>query len=286
MGVMLTGEKGSGKSRASEILANKAIDYNMCVVMVTDVTTNIAILPFLESLYNMVIIFDEFSKNFDMRLQNKMLTMFSAIGPDKKLFILTENDRCTVSPYLRTRPGRVKYAIDYNRLKQGVVIEYCKDNGVYNTPFFEELMDIYSRASKFTFDHLQALVSEHIFVPDYTMEELLEILNLDELVPDPLWYPVKAVKIATGEEWEIRRADGRERQEMSNNYFRCWLDMSAPIDEGKSSDNDSEANNPFGGRPQRESVNINVQANELDRMSGDKYIFISNGFEITFDRRD
>ena len=266
MGVMLTGSAGSGKTRVAELLANLAIDNGMCVVLVTEVKVSIELLPFIDSLHNMVIIFDEFSKNFDMRIQNKMLTMFSSIGPRRKLYVITENDRRTVSPFVRTRPGRVKYAIDYERLEDEVVEEYCTDNDV-DPDVYKDILDLHSKAPKFTFDHLMAIVSEHKFTPNKTLDQLLEILNLDDLVVPTTWSPFE-VTSKDGKKWTIEDyPDPVTRDVITGNRFYSYLRIrEIPDDPDKSIC----------------SISLRITAMDLDRIEYDDYIFTKDGKSVRY----
>jgi len=198
MGVMLTGAAGSGKTRMAEMMCNMAIRNNMFVVMITEVPIKLELISYIDSLCNAVVLFDEFTKNVNLRMQGKMLTMFSAIGPAKKLFIITENELNSVSPYIRTRPGRIRYALDFGRVDISVVNECCDDYGV-SGPFRDALLKLHAKAPKMAFDHLQTILSEHVEIPDMTLDELLTILNLSDLVPIEEWVVTSVVDNKTGD---------------------------------------------------------------------------------------
>ncbi len=83
----------------------------------------------------------------------------------------------STSGYIRNRPGRIRYHIDYNRIDKKVLLEYCEDSKV-GEEFIAQLLDKYDRSTVFTFDHLQAIVSEHKRYPADTIDELINILNL------------------------------------------------------------------------------------------------------------
>jgi len=218
LGVMLTGSPGSGKTRTSELLANRGIDNNMCVVEISEVSDISKLVDLIYTLCNMVIIFDEFSKNFPIYMQSKMLTMFSATTKSKNMFILTENDRRTVSQFIRTRPGRIRYAVDYDRIKSTVIDEYCYDYGIPES-YKRDIYNIYDKADKFTFDHLQALVSEKLSQPDATIDEILELLNLDDLVPEDIWEIANVVCSKTLKPYElIDRGNVLTKREINSSY--------------------------------------------------------------------
>lgn len=176
-GILLTGQAGTGKSLLGEVIANIALDNSIPVVVVSEIEVTINLISFISTLTDTVVLFDEFSKNVKYDLQEASLTMFSDMNNTRKLFILTENEMNTVSGYIRNRPGRIRYHIDYNRIDKKVLLEYCEDSKV-GEEFIAQLLDKYDRSTVFTFDHLQAIVSEHKRYPADTIDELINILNL------------------------------------------------------------------------------------------------------------
>ncbi len=179
-GILLTGSPGTGKTLIGELISNIAIGNNLPVIMVSDIEVNIEIISFISKLSDVVVFFDEFSKNIDRKLQENSLTMFSDTTDTRKLFILTENDYMSVSKLIRDRPGRIRYHIDFERVSELVIREYCSEMGVGDS-FVSDIMDKHKRAISFSFDHLKALVTEHLRYPNETIDELLEVLNLGSL---------------------------------------------------------------------------------------------------------
>jgi len=269
LGVMLTGAAGSGKTRVGEILSNLGIDHGMAVVMVTEVTINIELVPFIDSLHNMVVLFDEFSKNIPMRMQSKMLTMFSSIGPNKKLFIITENESRSVSPFIRCRPGRIRYAVDYDRIKENVVNEYCKDHSA-SSGIVEEIIKLRSKASKFTFDHLQAIVSEHIEYPNKTIEDLLDILNLDGLVAEDSWDLNRIFKTSDGSKWVSQDMPSSfSKDDMESKYFGARFYITRET---------SEKDDQVGGADKQ---SIRITPKDLVRIDEDQtYVYHTGDFDV------
>lgn len=185
LGIILTGPLGSGKSQLAEMIGNLGIVNKFKVVLVTDIAADIELVKFIDGLDRTVIIFDEFGKNFNHQLQDKMLTMFNDLSNKKKLFILTENDENSISGFIRNRPGRALYHVSFKRIKKNVIEEYCKDKNVdFTSEFYTTLNKVHDKALVFSFDHLKALVEEHLAYPNETFEELLEVLNLDILTKE------------------------------------------------------------------------------------------------------
>lgn len=179
-GILLTGSPGTGKTLIGNILGVEAIKNGLPVVVVSDIEVNIEIISFISKLKDVVIFFDEFSKNIDRKLQENSLTMFSDASDTRKLFILTENDYMSVSRFIRDRPGRIRYHIDFERVSEKVIYELCAEYGI-DTVFVNSILDKHKRAVSFSFDHLQALVTEHLRYPNETIDELIDVLNLGSL---------------------------------------------------------------------------------------------------------
>ena len=185
LGIILTGSSGSGKTTLAEMLGNLAIINRFKVVLVTDIIADIELVKFIDNLDRTIVIFDEFGKNFNHQLQDKMLTMFNDLSGKRKMFIITDNDEDGISRYIRNRPGRALYHISFKRIKKNVIEEYCKDKNVdLYSDFYITLNKIHDKAMVFSFDHLKALVDEHVAHPEETFEELLEVLNLDILTKE------------------------------------------------------------------------------------------------------
>ena len=201
MGVLLTGPAGAGKTDYSNMIGNIALKDNLFVVLVSNLEAKKELLDLLDSLHNAVIIFDEFGKMFPIYIQESMLTMFSNASGGKKLFVLTENDKSSVSRFIRDRPGRVRYHIEFDRLDRNIIDEFCTDHNVTDE-FYKELINLYDRSTVFSFDHLQALVFEHNISVEKTLPELLKILNLKSLGTSLRLNPFKIYKLVNGKEEE------------------------------------------------------------------------------------
>jgi len=176
-GVLLTGNKGTGKTELGNLLANKAISYGMPVILVSDVSLDMEFLKFFSNLRNTVVFFDEFGKTVHHGLQSKMLTALSDMRANKNLLIFTENATQAISNFILNRPGRVRFHIDFEKVEEEVILEYCEDRGV-SYKFLTDLVNLYKSSSEFSFDHLRELVDSHLEFPELTIDELLTILNM------------------------------------------------------------------------------------------------------------
>ena len=159
-GVMLTGEKGSGKTLLAKMLAVKGAEAAIPTIVINEPWCGEGFNAFMQMIEQpTVILFDEFEKVYDKEDQEKMLTLLDGVYPSKKLFILTCNDKWRVDSHMRNRPGRIFYSIDFKGLEQDFIIEYCNDN-LKNTEHIDAICKIATMFDQFNFDMLKALIEE------------------------------------------------------------------------------------------------------------------------------
>ena len=175
-GVMLTGEKGSGKSLLAKELAIKGASLGMPTIVINAPWTGDKFFSFLQQIDQpSIILFDEFEKVYSSDEQESILTLLDGVFPSRKLFVLTCNDKWRVDSHMRNRPGRIYYMLDYKGLTNDFIIEYCEDN-LKNQTYIEKICAIASLFSQFNFDMLKALVEE-MNRYDEAPEEALKMLN-------------------------------------------------------------------------------------------------------------
>ena len=175
-GVMLTGEKGSGKTLLAKMLAVRGADANVPTIVINEPWCGEGFNAFMQMIEQpTIILFDEFEKVYDKDDQEKMLTLLDGVYPSKKLFILTCNDKWRVDSHMRNRPGRIFYSLDFKGLEQDFIIEYCEDN-LQNKGHIDNICKIAMMFSQFNFDMLKALVEEMNRYGE-TPQQALKMLN-------------------------------------------------------------------------------------------------------------
>jgi hypothetical protein len=175
-GVMLNGEKGSGKTLLAKTLSIEAGRMGIPTIIINNPWTGDGFNKFLQDIAQpTVILFDEFEKVYDNEAQEQALTLLDGVFPSRKLFVITCNDKWRVNEHMRNRPGRIFYMLDFHGLTPEFIIEYCQDN-LKNKQHIDKLVEISSLYDKFNFDMLQATVEE-MNRYDETPQESLKMLN-------------------------------------------------------------------------------------------------------------
>jgi hypothetical protein len=176
-GVMLNGEKGSGKTQMAKLLAVMCEQQDIPCIVINAPWRGDAFNKFLQNIEQpCMILFDEFEKVYNRDQQPEVLTLLDGVFPSRKLFVLTCNDKYRIDSHMRNRPGRIFYLLDFEGLEADFVREYCQDNLV-NKSYLENVVTISGVFTQFNFDMLKAMVEE-MNRYDESPQEALEMLNI------------------------------------------------------------------------------------------------------------
>lgn len=189
LGVILSGDKGIGKSIFTKLLIQKAVAENYAVILVDSYIQGIA--SYIQSIdQNILVIFDEYDKTFGRSNreeigrsdpQTEMLTLFDGLSTGKKLFVITCNDTYDLSEYLLNRPGRFHYHFRFNYPSREDIEEYLKDH--LPEEQYSEISKVVGFASKtnINYDCLRAIAFELSLGSNFSEAiKDLNIMNIDK----------------------------------------------------------------------------------------------------------
>lgn len=175
-GVMLLGEKGSGKSLLAKTICSR---INLPVLLIGSSFTGSSFKQFIEAIDQpCVVFFDEYEKIYNERKEQwDLLSMFDGTTTSQKLFIFTCNDELSIDSHMMNRPGRVYYLIKFDSISEDAIREYCEEVLVNPEKYTKMILSFAKNFRKFNFDMMAALVEE-VNRYDQAPEEFADLINV------------------------------------------------------------------------------------------------------------
>lgn len=224
LGVILSGEKGIGKSLFAKKLAIEAVANGLPVLMVNKAFPNIE--NFIQTIdQECVVLFDEFDKvwgyvdeQHNENAQNSLLTLFDGVSYGKKLFVITCNKLTHVNEYIVNRPGRFHYHFRFKAPSAEEVREYMQDK--LDKKYWGEIDSIVSFAihTNLNYDALRSIAFEISL--GISFDDAIKDLNI--IYEKPPYYRgyvyFKNGKVFTTLNFQMSLYSG-EDMEISTNFF-------------------------------------------------------------------
>ena len=162
LGVILSGDKGIGKSLFSKCLGLKARKKGIPVILVNEYNEGIA--NFLEEIEQTVmILFDEYDKTFNDKKYNcqaEMLSLFDGVSAGKKLFVITCNEIQSLSQYLINPPATFHYHFRFLYPTADEIRDYMEDK--LDKQYYDEIENViaFSVRMNLNYDCLRSIAFE------------------------------------------------------------------------------------------------------------------------------
>ena len=189
LGVILSGDKGIGKSLFSKLLSIKAIESGYPLIIVNSYFPGVG--EYLAEIdQEVVVLFDEFDKTFELSERSKrdddaekrspqteMLTLFDGVAQGKKLFVVTCNDVNALSKFIVNRPGRFHYHFRFEYPTAAEIEEYLIDS-LDTDKAKEQIKNViaFSQKTKLNYDCLRSIAFELNL--GLTFKEAIQDLNI------------------------------------------------------------------------------------------------------------
>lgn len=208
LGIILSGNKGMGKSLFVQLMATEAIKKGLPVIIVTKPYNGIA--DFIDSIeQEAVVIFDEFEKMFSKDAassnggenQGALLGLFDGVSQQKRLYAITVNDIYKVNEFILNRPGRFHYHMRFDYPSVEETTAYLQDKILPEYHGQIEKVINFSRKVNLNFDSLRAIAFE--INSGYTFAEAISDMNIKRT--ETTKYDL-SIELSTG---EITTANGQ-----------------------------------------------------------------------------
>lgn len=182
LGVLMSGDKGIGKSLFAQLLCAKAIEQGMPVVVVD--TPYVGVTNFLQSIQqDILVLFDEFEKVFPARgsdsdgeTQEDFLSLFDGLSQQKRMYVLTINNINNLNTYFVNRAGRIHYHFRFGYPTGEEIRKYLEDKVTSEYHGEIDAVVAFSAKVKLNYDSLRAIAIE--LEQGYSFEESIADLNI------------------------------------------------------------------------------------------------------------
>lgn len=186
MGVILSGNKGIGKSLFAKMLSEECVKSDIPVIIVDSFMPGIA--AYIDSIdQEVMILFDEFDKTFAKGMgdgedpQAMMLSLFDGMSMGKKMFVVTCNNLNRLNDFLVNRPGRFHYHFRFGYPTAQEIRTYMKDK--IPEEMYDQIDEVvtFSRKVDLNYDCLRAIAFELCGGQKFSEAiKDLNILNINE----------------------------------------------------------------------------------------------------------
>lgn len=186
LGAMFAGSKGIGKSLTTNLLVQELQhEEGLPVIFVTRAFPGVP--DFIQSVKQPAVwVFDEFEKVFDddpdadmdYTRQQDMLSVLDGMNPNHHLYLMTVNRIELVSSYILSRPGRVRYLINFEYPDFDAIKQFVEDKvSDVSDKMITDIQNL-SLSTPLNFDKLTAITEEIKLFPELELATIISDLNI------------------------------------------------------------------------------------------------------------
>lgn len=174
MGVLLSGDKGAGKTVTAKMLANQC---DIPVIMIQEGYHGQPLTEFLEKIQVPAMIFiDEFEKTYiDNNARNYFLGLLDGVATNRHLFMLTTNTT-DIGEYFLSRPGRIRYHKEFYGVDDQMITDMVHDN-IKDKKLAEAVINTALSLTNISFDSLASIIEESLLFNE-PPKEFMEFFNV------------------------------------------------------------------------------------------------------------
>lgn len=159
LGILLNGTKGTGKTVAAKMIANR-LHLPVIIVQNMGQEMNLQMMNYLSTEINFdcVFFFDEYEKTFDK--DTTILSFMDGVynSESRKVFLLTTNT-LSIDRNLIGRPSRILYLKKFGNLEIEAASEFLDDT-LNNKEYKQEVLEFINLLSISTIDILKSVIKE------------------------------------------------------------------------------------------------------------------------------
>ena len=193
MGILLNGEKGSGKTLLLRLICIKS---GLPVIQIDTMYSGVAFFTFINNIRQRVVFtVDEFDKVYPasdivdpdepakrLSPQLELLKLMDGGYESKKLFIFTSNE-LTVSEYMLNRPSRIRYKAEFDKVSDSLLEEVLEDK-LENKKFKKDFLELNNMYFGFNLDTVLILIDE----VNFKKKSPREVIRRMNIIPESAYY--------------------------------------------------------------------------------------------------